>query len=52
MAVCCDSPPEQGRAVLDDCCRRSAARTCSMKRSVPSPENVVTEITKALEQIS
>jgi len=51
MAVRCDSP-ERGHAVLDDCCRRSEARTCSMKRSVPSPENVVTEVAKALEQIS
>jgi hypothetical protein len=38
---------ERGLAVL-----HQRPRTCSMKRSVPSPANVVTEVTKALEQIS
>jgi len=53
MAVRCDSPPEGGQAVVDDCTPSLNGRVHnSMNRSVPSPENVVTEVTKALEQIS
>jgi hypothetical protein len=51
MAVRCD-PPERATQSWTTARRRSAARTCSMKRNVPSPENVVTEITKVLEQVS
>jgi hypothetical protein len=52
MAVCCNSPPERGRAVLDDCTPSLSSANMLDEQEHPSPENIVTEVTKALEQIS
>jgi hypothetical protein len=45
-------PPERGQAVLDDCTPSLTRANMLDEQGVPSPENVGTEVTKALEQIS